>query len=448
MRIDPALAPTHVAAIAKEAYIYAFPMLMGYRYGYATFLQPASPAYRGPANAGPYGEAVTLDHHFRDVITPNADTPYSFALLDFRAGPLVLSVPAVSDRYYVMQFEDLYGKNDFYVGSRSTGGDAGTYFLAGPSWQGEVPEGFSGSHRFETDVVFLIGRSQLLGAGDTPALAGIMKQYRLEPYSLFAGVPAPELPAYDWPRWDDEASRDERFVGYLNAMLPLCQPPHPDEVELLARFARIGIGPGLPADIETLPDGIRRAIASGVAEAREELSRTTAQLGTTINGWMSMDAFGNREAYAGDYLRRAAESMVGWGGNDRIEAFYPMARVDADGDPFDGDRKYQLRLEADPPVRAFWSVTMYDTTYDGTAGYLVENPIGRYLINAHTEGLVRDADGTLTITMQRREPTDPVERANWLPTPDGPFYLAFRLYWPEPAALDGTWTVPPVVRVS
>ena len=87
MRVDQSLTPAEVAAIAREAYIYSFPMMMGYRYAYATFLQPASPAYRGPANAGPYGEAVTLDHRFRDVITPNADTPYSFSLLDFRAGP-------------------------------------------------------------------------------------------------------------------------------------------------------------------------------------------------------------------------------------------------------------------------------------------------------------------------------------------------------------------------
>jgi hypothetical protein len=201
-------------------------------------------------------------------------------------------------------------------------------------------------------------------------------------------------------------------------------------------------------DLDALPTEVRTALADGVASARDELSTVSEGLGTNINGWMSMKAFGNRQAYGGDYLRRAAESMLGWGGNDAIEAYYPMARVDGDGNPFDGNAKYQLRLETDPPVRAFWSVTMYDTTYDGTAGYLVENSIDRYLINELTEGLVRDADGALTITMQRNEPDDPVERANWLPTPDGRFYLALRLYWPEPAALDGTWGAPPVKRVD
>ncbi len=101
-----------------------------------------------------------------------------------------------------------------------------------------------------------------------------------------------------------------------------------------------------------------------------------------------------------------------------------------------------------PPVHAFWSVTMYDTSYDGTASYLVENPISRYLMNSTTEDLIRDGDGGFTITMQRDEPVDPKQRANWLPTPDGPFYLALRMYWPKSAALDGTWDPPPVIRVA
>ncbi len=448
MQVDESLSPAQVSEIAKDAYIYAFPMMMGYRYAYATYLQPTSPAYRGPANAGPFGEAVTLDHTFRDVISPNADTPYSFSLLDFRAGPVVLSVPAVKDRYYVMQFEDLFGQNDFYVGSRSTGSEAGTFFLAGPTWDGKIPGGFTGSHQFETDLVFLIGRSQLLGPDDAATLAQVMAQYRLEPYATFVGDAAPELTPFEWPHWDDDASRDERFIGYLNALLPLCQPVHPDELELHGRFARVGIGPGMPADFDTLTPEVRGAIADGATTARVEIAAAAEGLGQEVNGWRSMDAFGNRRAYGGDYLRRAAESMVGWGGNDSIEASYPIARVDGDGSPLDGSANYRFRLETTPPVKAFWSVTMYDTSYDGTAGYLVENPIDRYLVNAHTEGLVTDPDGALTITMQQSEPDDAVEQANWLPTPDGPFYVALRMYWPEPRALDGTWVAPPIVRVD
>ena len=448
MAIDENLSTDEISTIAQEAYTYSFPMMMGYRFGYATYLEPKSPSYRGPANHGPYGKAVTLDHTFKDVITPNADTPYSFTLLDFRAGPLVLSVPEVRGRYYVMQFEDLYGQNDLFVGSRATGPEAGTYFLSGPTWDGDVPSGFTGSHQFETDLVFLIGRSQLLGTGDRDALAEVMRQYRLESYEEFTGGEAPTLPPFGWPKWDDAAYQDERFITYLNGLLPLCQPTAPEEANLMVRFAKIGIGPGLAYDPEGLPADVRQAIADGVSAARAQLATASENIGENINGWMSMDAFGNRATYAGNYLRRAAESMVGWGGNDKIEAYYPMARFDSEGAALDGDATYQLRFETMPPVKAFWSVTMYDTSFDGTAGYMIENPINRYLINATTEGLVFDDDGALTISIQRTEPSDPKARANWLPSPSGKFYLALRMYWPEKDALDGTWLAPGVVRTS
>ena len=442
------ITPQEAKKIAEEAYIYAFPMLMGYRYAYATFLQPASPAYRGPANAGPFGKAVTLDYTFKDVITPNADTPYSFGMLDLRGGPVVLTVPEITDRYYVMQFEDLLGCNDLFIGSRKTGSAAGSYFLMGPTWDGDVPEGFSDSFRFETELVFLLGRTQLLGSDDQPALAEVMRQYRLEPYELFQGGEAPSLPPFDWPHWDDAASRDERFIGYLNALLPLCEPIHPSETEMFARFASIGIGPGAAFDPDTLSDEQRQAIVQGIAAALETFTRILPTIGRTVNAWTMAAVFGNRAFFNGNYALRALAAQLGWGGNDQIEAFYPTAYVDANGETFDGARTYQLQWESDPPVNAFWSLTIYDKSYDGAAGYLVKNPINRYLINSTTEGLIRDADGGLTITVQHAEPNDPVKRANWLPAPEGEFYLTLRLYWPKPEALDGTWEPPLVVRVD
>ena len=442
------ITPEEVKQIAEEAYTYAFPMMMGYRFAYATFLQPASPGYRGPVNAGPFGEAVTLDHTFKDVITPNADTPYSLGLLDLRGGPVVLTVPEVTDRYYVMQFENLLGCNELFVGSRATGSAAGSYFLMGPNWKGDVPEGFSGSFRFETDIVFILGRTQLLGADDQPALAEVMRQYRLEPYEVFQGGEAPTLPAFDWPHWDDPASRDERFIGYMNALLPLYQPIHPSETELFARFASIGIGPGVSFDPDALSDEQRQAIVQGIAAALETLTRRFSEIAQTVNGWAIVEAAGGRAFYNGDHVLRALAAQRGWGGNDQIEAFYPMGYIDADGETFDGAHAYQIRWENDPPVNAFWSITMYDKSYDGEAGYLVKNPINRYLINSTTEGLIRDADGGLTITVQRAEPKDPVRLANWLPAPEGEFYLTLRLYWPKPAALDGTWEPPLVERVD
>ncbi|MGB5730436.1 MAG: DUF1254 domain-containing protein, partial [Acidimicrobiia bacterium] len=212
------LSSEEIAAIAEEAYLFSFPMLMAYRACFATFLVPALPSYRGPMNEM-HGEPVTLDHNYKDVISPNADTPYSQAGLDLRAEPIVLTVPAVTDRYYVMQLVDLFGTNPHFVGSRATGSDAGSYLLVGPGFTGDVPDGFTDVLRFETDLVIVIGRSQLLGADDVETLRPIMNSYRLEPLSSHLGADSPIAPAFDWPVWHDEVSRDERFIGYVHRLL-------------------------------------------------------------------------------------------------------------------------------------------------------------------------------------------------------------------------------------
>jgi hypothetical protein len=436
--------PQEIEKIAEDAYTYAFPMLMGYRFAFASFLMPGIPSYRGPVNTLD-GKAATFDHTFKDVITPNADTPYSLALLDLRAEPVVLQVPAVTDRYYVFQFVDLFGTNPHFIGSRATGSKAGTYLAVGPGWDGTGGDGFDGVLSFDTGLAFVIGRTQLLGVDDVPTLAKVMASYKLQTLSAYRGQSSPAPQPVQWPIWNDEASRDERFIGTLNFLLLFCQPIHPSETDLMARFAKIGIGAGLPFDADALDTKVRDALRAGIDAARKNVAAKITTITKQVNGWTFSDIFGTREWYGGNFIMRAVAAMAGWGGNDVIEAIYPTARADADGNPLDGAHRYQIRFTTPPPAKAFWSVTMYDTTYDGAAGYLVENPINRYLINSTTQGLVYGKDGSLTITVQRQQPQDATERANWLPAPEGPFYMVMRIYWPEQAAFDGTWT-PPSVR--
>ena len=146
--------------------------------------------------------------------------------------------------------------------------------------------------------------------------------------------------------------------------------------------------------------------------ARVAIADRAAHLGETTYGWSATEALGSRAFFAGDYLLRAAGAMAGWGGNDKLEAYYPIARVDADGRPFDATHNYRLTFDTLPPAKAFWSVTMYDTSYDGTAGYLVESPIGRYLVNSTTERLAFADDGSITIHIQHDEPDTDEGRAN------------------------------------
>ena len=435
-----------ITDIAEEAYIFAFPMLMGYRAFFGMALAKDTPSYKGPMNTLS-SDSKTLDHTFRDVISPNADTPYTFAPSDLRAEPLVLSVPEVTDRYYVMQMEDLFGTNPHFVGTRATGTGAGSYLLAGPGWDGETPEGIDAVLRFETDIIFIIGRTQSLGAGDEAALIAVQEGYDLKPLSALTGEPAQPTPPTRSPVWDDEASRDERFIGYVNFLLDFCQPTHPSEIELMERFAKIGIAPRAPFDPDSIDAPAKAALLAGIESARGKIAQKAGNLSETVDGWQGLSVFGDRDFYDGDYLLRAAAAMAGWGGNDAIEAYYPIARFDADGAPLNASdgASYTIDLQSEPPAKAFWSFTMYDTSYDGMAGYLVENPIDRYLINTNTEGLKTADDGSLTIHISHEEPEGD-EGANWLPAPDGEFYIILRIYMPEESALDGSWMPPPIVK--
>ncbi|MGD2059750.1 MAG: DUF1254 domain-containing protein [Acidimicrobiia bacterium] len=436
--------------IAREAYAFFFPMLMGYRFLFGVNLAPGLPSYVAPVNTLD-GRPETVDHTSEDVITPNSDTPYSIANLDLRAEPMVLSVPEITDRFYHFQLEDLWGHNAHYIGVNTTGTGSGSYLLAGPGWNGEAPEDIDEVFRFETNVVFMIGRTQLFGPDDVEKLGEIMSSYSLRPLSVHLGEQAPPTEPYEWPVWDDGASRDERFIGYANALLPLCEPFHPDDVPHLERFAAVGIGPGEPFDIDSLDDSTRNAIREGVEESRAAIEarvKNLGDLGREVNGWSVTQMFGDRSWYGGDHLLRAALAMLGWGGNNASEALYPMCRQDSDGQPLHGEHRYRFTLSSPPPAKAFWSLTMYDTRYDGVSGYLIENPIDRYLVNSTTEGLVTGEDGSLTISIQHDEPDTEEGRANWLPAPRGPFYMHLRLYLPEEAALDGSWDPPPVERVS
>src|ERR1700749_913234 len=192
----PALAamPRDARAIAKEAYLYAFAMLENYQTWYKQAVDEKSPEYVGGfGKFRHYSEPFTPSN--RDVVTPNNDTPYSWAWLDLRAEPYVLSVPAMpKDRYYVVQWIDLFTQNFAYVGVRSPGFGAGSYLIAGPTWHGSKPPGIRQVFQAETDIVGTLTRTALNGPEDVPNVRAMQAQYRLQPLSAFLWEPAPGPP--------------------------------------------------------------------------------------------------------------------------------------------------------------------------------------------------------------------------------------------------------------
>ena len=432
------------------AFIYGFPMVMNYAVLHEYFIDKTSSQYKVPFNHL-YNTGHVYTPKDTAVVTPNSDTPYSLIGLDLRAEPLVICNPALqADRYFSLQLVDLYTCNFGYAGSRTTGNGANCVMIAGPRWDGEVPPGVAKLFRCETDFALGIIRTQLLNAGDIDQVRAVQAGYRAVPLSGFLGKPAPKAAAeIAWPRIDKRLAEEDPF-RFLNFLLQFCPPVGPAAVEqpMRARFATIGVAAGKPFPPGNPDPAHKAAMVEGAQRGLAAIKRQLATMGTEKNGWhVTLHGFGDREMYAGNWALRAAAAMAGIYGNDAVEALYPLLATDADGNKPDcAQNRYTLTFPVDglPPVNALWSVTMYD----GKTQLLVVNPLDRYLINSPMlPGMVRGADGSITLYLQKDSPGADKE-ANWLPAPPGPIYVVMRLYWPKEAALSGAWKPPQVERAT
>jgi hypothetical protein len=446
------LTPAETKAIAEEGFIYGLPIVMNYGVMYEYSVDKNSGQYKAPFNQIK-NEARVFTYKDTAVVTPNSDTPYSFAWLDLRAEPIVLSVPDVEkSRYYSVQLEDGNTFNYGYIGSRATGNDAGDYMVAGPDWKGETPPGIKKVFHSTTQFSLAGYRTQLFGPDDMPNVVKVQSGYKVQPLSAFLKQPAPPAaPTINFPKINKELAKTG-FFDYLDFSLQFA-PPGPEEKDIRDNLARLGIGAGKKFDFKALSPEQKAAVIEGVKAGEAKVKAFLAGGVKDINGWKIGSWFGDRAFYNGNWLKRAAGAQGGIYGNDSIEATYPLTKTLADGEPLDGSKyNYTLTFAAGqyPPVNAFWSVTMYD----GKSQLLIKNPINRYLINSPMEpNLKKNADGSLTLYIQNKSPGKDKE-SNWLPAPNDLIYLVMRLYWPKteaPSILpagEGTWKPPGIVKAK
>jgi hypothetical protein len=429
-------------AIGKQAYIYGFPIVDNYRIQYSYFIDVKNPEYKTTWNQI-YNTARVFTPADTAIQTPNSDTPYSFVGMDLRTEPIVLTVPPIEkDRYFSIQLIDAYTFNFDYIGSRTTGNDSGSFLIAGPGWKGETPAGVKKVMRSETEFVFAVYRTQLFNPNDLENVKKVQSGYKAEPLSAFLGQPTPSAaPVVDFvkPLTPDEERKSLGFFNILNFTLQFT-PTDSSETELMARFAKIGIGGGKTFDASKLSPEIRTAIERGMVDAWADFAGLEKEFaaGKVTSG----DVFGTREYLKNNYLYRMAAAVLGIYGNSKEEAMYPVYYVDEAKQKLEGANRYTLRFAPGqlPPVNAFWSLTMYEQP----ASLLVANPINRYLVNSPMlPQFVKDANGGLTLYVQNESPGKDKE-ANWLPAPKGPFSIIMRLYWPKAEALEGKWTQPPL----
>ena len=427
--------PDEARTIAKEAYIFNYPLVMYYSTMYRQAIDSQSTSYSG--GFGKWLHLGTSSPKDTDIVSPNNDTPYSYAWVDLRAEPWVLTLPKIDEnRFYTSQWDDLWGFVLDNPGSVEDGNDGVTVLLASPTWEGDLPEGVNRVIRGDSEFLGSLTRTQLFDPADMPNVQEIQKEYKLQPLSAYLGNPVPEAaPAIQWKPWEEGTETTAEFWEYVNFLLPLTTPD-PQDKPVLDDMAKIGLG----ADTPKPSADMQAAMQQGMQDALAELKKASTNISDPSL------FFRSRKDTNKDYFDRALGVMVGIFGNVKKVSVYFAVAKDDQGELFDGSKhNYMVTFPADqiPPAKNFWSWTMYKLPQR----WLVDNPIDRYSIGNATPGLKTAADGSITIYFQAESPGKDKE-SNWLPAPEGPFWPILRTYGPGQAILDGSWKLPPVDQVQ
>lgn len=430
--------------IASDAYVYGYPLVT-----MEMTRRIISNVEKPEGTRAPMGTIIKLrqypDASFRDVTAPNADTLYTTAFFDVTEEPWVLDQPDMKDRYFLLPL--LSGWTDVFQvpGKRTTGTGPRTFLITGPNWKGKAPDGMT-QLKSPTGLVWLLGRIYCTGTPeDYAAVHQLQDAFRLQPLSTWGKPWTPPVGKVD-PSIDmktpvrDQVNRMSATEFFtLLAQLLKTNPPAAADAPALARFARIGLVPGKDFD----PAFVDRSWDKRLPElsySRIMIHFKSRDI-TSKNTWGYTTKAG---VYGTNYLQRALVTAIGLGANRPQDAVYPTSLKPSLLESYDGKDKYVLRFRKGqlPPVKGFWSLTMYDENM-----FFIANPINRYSMSVRTNPKF-EPDGSLVIHIQNESP-GPDREANWLPAPKGKFHLMMRLYWPDenaPSIIDGSWTVPAVEK--
>ena len=442
-----------LAAQAQDAYTYAYP-LVTMEYTRRVLTNVVAPE----GSSAPMGQFARLREYptaqFRAVTAPNADTLYTQAWFDVTNEPWIVSVPDMGDRYFLLPMLDGWTTVFASPGKRTTGGKAQTFAITGPGWKGTLPEGVT-EYKSATGIVWLLGRIYCTGTPeDYAAVHKLQDQITAVPLSSY-DKPYTSAPGAVDPSVDKKTAVREQVNALdgqayfkLFADLLKTNPPVAADAPMVEKLAKIGVVPGQDFDASKLDSAVAKAIGDAPKPAPDKIQAwakdgIAAGDNTFQNGWLFTTKTGQ---YGTNYLQRAYVTWIGLGANLPQDAVYPTSEGPDQDTKYSGANKWVMHFDKGqlPPVRGFWSLTMYGADY-----FFVDNPLNRYTLSQRN-ALKENADGSVDLYIQADSPgTD--KESNWLPAPKDRFVLMLRMYWPTetpPSIIDGSWKVPAVRQVS
>jgi hypothetical protein len=448
------LTPDDARQIAEDAYVYGYSLITTE----VTRVQGSNVAktegMHSPTNQ--FGNVPRYPPaDFRLVSAPNADTLYSLAWLDL-SEPQVFSHPDMGNRFYLFEMVDLWMSDlEASPSKRTADGKAANYLMTGPGWKGTVPEGMK-HIPIATRYMVILGRTYADGTEqDYKTVNALQAQYKITPLSAWGKPYTPEAPPVNPNPGFSMTDSPQAVIlamgteGYFNLMAKLMgdvAPPAAADSPILARMAKIGIVPGQPFEMSKLDPAVQAALKDTPQVALRKIEASKNILGAIVNGWVITKGLGTYGP--DDYMKRAVVAAFGWPANQERDAVYPYTEVDSSGQKLTGANKYTLTFpkDATPPVRGFWSITMYMIDQ---GWWFVPNPLNKFTVSLR-DNPKYNADGSLTLYFQNESP-GPDKEANWLPAPKGDFIAMLRMYWPNdsgPSILNGAWKPPAVEKAG
>lgn len=392
--------------------------------------KPAT-SYRAPLNQIGWARSLPTAAD-ADMPTANNDTFYLSAVVELKE-PMVLITPDTKDRYYVVDVFDMYQNLISYIGRRTTGTRPGKFAIVPPGWKGEIPQGVSKVINATTPKVWLWGRLAVKEGENLDELHALQDQFKLQTATEFKGGSAVKTNTLaSFPK----INKKDSLGFYKKLAFVMSQNPIAEfDKGLVGQFEKIGLTPG-KFDPSKLNKEQLRGLYDATLEAPLTIIASVKSAAAVVNGWQwvtKLDSFGY------DYALRSMISGPYLGGQGEKEALYPIRYTDSENKELDGKNVYKMTFDKEPPVNAFWSLTMYDANNK----LFVKNELNRYKISNDLKGFVKKTDGTFEITISHAKPSN---TNNWLPAPEGGFYLILRLYQPTEEVLSGKYKIPQVIK--
>jgi len=436
----------YIREVGRMAYLWAWPMVNIHN-RHVAFQQVPEPGLMGgvmpcgPLNQiGMLHDYITPDQKF--VACPNQDVVYGFGILSLDREPVIVQVPDFGDRFWVFQLGD-QRTDGFGKLGKMYGSEPRFYLAVGPDWDGTPPEGVRAVFRSPTNIGYLIPRIFMDDtADDREAVQPLVNQVMAYPLSQFTG----EMKTKDWTQVPSfpagQRSGDEEFQwvapeAFFDVLPQVLDEaaPLPGETSLYAWVRSI-------LEYAERDPSVKSTLKQAAQEADRELIAPIFQFRNVgvpaQHGWTTPK---NGASFGTDYLTRTAVAKSNIFVNMPGETSYFYQDLDSDGERLSGSRRYTVTFAEGelPPVRGFWSMTLYNEHH-----FFHPNELNRYSLGTKNKDLRFEDDGSLTLCVQPQPPEESV-RSNWLPLPEGEFSLYLRAYWPEDAVLDGRWSAPAVI---